>query len=89
MSVKRLAKHVKKFLMAYVAASVATGVALGDTLPKNVFATPAVKHVVLALAIATIFPSMIQLKPRDLGRALRSYRGLDSPPFSSSLSGRR
>ena len=74
--IARLAEHVRRYLMAYVVVAVGLGVVLGASF--SAFSTAAnrtlVSNLVIAFAILTIYPSMVQLKTEGLARGFRSWR---------------
>ncbi len=75
MKMKKLASisnHLRKYLLLYVFLAIVTGLPIGyyysDFFKSN---GGLVKSAILVLAIATLFPSMIQLKVEGIGREFR------------------
>ena len=74
----RLASHLKKYMLAYTVLSIVLAVVVGH------FASYALARIskgtytdlVMVLAIATVYPSMIQLRGEALGSAFKQWKGL-------------
>ena len=75
--VKRVAAHLKRFLLLYSILALAIGLAAGYMF-RGFFAThkALVRDLVVLFAILTIYPSMIQLKIGRMGDALRRVKPL-------------
>lgn len=69
-------EHVRRYLIAYVLAAVGLAVLAGYLLPAFSAATNKVllSNLVIALAILTIYPSMVQLKTEGMLPGFRSWR---------------
>ncbi|MCD6511255.1 MAG: arsenic resistance protein [Thaumarchaeota archaeon] len=71
-SVKRLAMHLRKFLLLYLVITILIGLAVGYFFSEFFTAhISTFKYVILALAIGTLYPSMIQLKGSKIGKEFR------------------
>gem|GEM_PF-6968555 len=74
----RLASHLKKYMLAYTVLSIVLAVVVGH------FASYALARIskgtytdlVMVLAIATVYPSMMQLRGEALGSAFKQWKGL-------------
>ncbi len=73
-----LSKHLKKYLLAYTIAFIISAILIGhyeaafvSRIPKLLFT-----DIVMVIAIATVYPSMIQLRGEALGQAFRQWKSL-------------
>ena len=71
-----LAEHVRRYLIAYVVLSVGLGVGLGAAWSGFSAAEnrALLSNLVIAFAILTIYPSMVQMKTEGLAKGFRSWR---------------
>ncbi|PLJ77006.1 MAG: hypothetical protein B7L53_08680 [Thermofilum sp. NZ13] len=72
MSLKKVSAHVNKHFLEYTLLSLLAGFLIGVAfqawISKN---TTLIKNLIMAFAILTIYPSMIQLKGEELGKAAK------------------
>jgi ACR3 family arsenite efflux pump ArsB len=69
------AEHVKKYLLAYTILAVLVAVAVGYVTRAGTSAHASLfSNLIIALAILTIYPSMVQLKTESLARTFRSWK---------------
>jgi len=74
-SVRSLASHVKKYLLLYSILAILIGIAIGYAYRGWFSANKSlVSNSIIALAILTIYPSMVQLKVEKLGAAAKKIR---------------
>ncbi|MCD6324379.1 MAG: arsenic resistance protein [Desulfurococcales archaeon] len=72
-NVKRMASHLRKFLLLYVFLAILLALPLGYFLTPYFKANAGlVKNAILCLAIGTLYPSMIQLKADKLSEEFKS-----------------
>ena len=71
-----LAEHVRRYLIAYVIISVGLGVGLGAAFSgfSAAGSRTLLSNLVIAFAILTIYPSMVQMKTEGLARGFRSWK---------------
>ncbi|HEV51718.1 MAG TPA: arsenic resistance protein [Thermoprotei archaeon] len=73
-----LSKHLKKYLLAYTIGVIMLAIFVGhfdamyiSRIPKQLFT-----DIVMLIAVATVYPSMIQLKGEALGKAFKEWKSL-------------
>ncbi len=73
--IERIARHMRRYLIAYTFLSLMVGVLVGLKFAGFFKSNPTlVKNLIVFFAILTIYPSMVQLKTEELARSVRMFK---------------
>ena len=73
--IRRVAQHMRKYLIIYTFLSLLTGLIIGCKYSHFFKSNPKlVKNLIVTFAILTIYPSMVQLRTEELAKSARMFK---------------